>query len=148
MAAGAFTLVEQGRLSWLKGDIVLDTDTMVGILIDNTKTPAVATDTTYGDISGDLCGSGDYAPETLTTVALTQSAGTVKVDADVVDFGPTVTIAARYMYVIQQAGGGPVAGDLVLGYMDLNDGGGANVESTAADFKVDFHATLGLIQAT
>lgn len=148
MAVGAFTLTYDGMLNWLKGDIDPDTSTLVGVLVDNAHTPSLENDNIYSDISTNECTDGDYAPVVLTGVALTRTGGTAKLDANIVSYGDPVTISARYIYVVQRAGGALVAGDLILGYMDLNDGGSANVSSTTAVFSVDWNAANGMLTAS
>lgn len=150
MAVGTFTWTHQGLLNKENGSIDFLTDTIVGVLVDNAHTPSQANDDVYSDISGNECADGDYAPVVLSGKAITESGGVVKMDANQIDYGSTVTIGARYVYLARRAGGSLVAGDLILGYMDLNDGGSANVDSTNSDFKVDFHATNGihLVDAT
>lgn len=148
MAVGAFTLTHQGKLNWLNGNIDPDTDTLVAVLVDNAHTPSLVNDDIYSDISANECSDGDYSPQVITGMAITQSSGTVKLDANIVSFGDPVTISARYLYVVRRAGASLVAGDLILGYMDLNDGGSSNVASIAAVFSVDWDAANGLIQAT
>jgi hypothetical protein len=113
---------------------------MVGVLVLTAHTPSDVNDNIYSDISGDECADGDYTPVVLTVTVTEPSAGIVMVDMSQADYGSAVTIGARYFYVLRRAGGSLVAGDLILGYMDLNDGGGADVESTTSDFKVDAHA--------
>lgn len=148
MAVGTFTLTYDGKLNWLNGSIDPDTDTLVGVLVLNAHTPSLENDNLYSDISANECADGDYAPVVLTGVALTRSGATVKLDANLVNYGDPVTIAARYIYVVRRATGTLAAGDLILGYMDLNDGGSANVASTASTFSVDWDAANGLLTAT
>lgn len=148
MAVGTFTLTNQGKLNWLKGNIDPDGDTLVGVLVDNAHTPSVVNDDVYSDVSGNECSDGDYSPQVLTGVSLTESSGTIKLDANIVSYGDPVTISARYIYIIRRAGASLVAGDLILGYMDLNDGGSSNVASVAAVFSVDWNAANGMVQAT
>lgn len=148
MAVGTFTLTNDGKLNWLNGAIDPDTDTIVGVLVDNAHTPSLENDNLYSDISVNECADGDYAPVVLSGVALTRSGGTVKLDANAVNYGSAVTIAARYIYIVRRAGGTLVAGDLILGYMDLNDGGSSNVSSTSSDFVVDWDVTNGMLTAT
>ena len=105
---------------------------------------ALADDT---DVSGNECTDGDYAPVVLGGVAMNRTGATVKLDANAVAYGDPVTISARYIYVVRRAGASLVAGDLILGYMDLNNGGSANVGSTNAEFTVDWDAANGLFTA-
>jgi hypothetical protein len=149
MTVGVFTLMDAGLLAHQRAEIIPQTDTLVGVLVLHAHgAPVVATEATYADISADECADGDYGPIVLTSVDVTEpSAGIVMVDAAQVDYGAAVTISARYFYVLRRAGGSLVAGDLILGFMDLNDGGAADVDSIASDFKVDFNAS-GMYRTT
>lgn len=146
MTVGQFQLTNPGLLAHQQGTIDPDTDTIVGVLVDNAHTPSLVNDNIYSDISGNECSDGDYtasfAEGISTSISTTEpSAGVVMVDMSQLDFGSAVTISARYLYLVRRAGGTLVAGDLILGYMDLNDGGAANVSSVASDFKVDANAS-------
>ena len=152
MTVAAFLLTNPGLLAHQDGSILPDSDTLVGVLVDNTKTPSLTLDNIYSDISGDECADSDYTASfaeglVLTATVTEPSAGIVMVDMSQADFGSAVTIAARYFYIVRRAGASLVAGDLILGYMDLNDGGAANVSSTTSDFKVDANAS-GLYRVT
>lgn len=150
MAVGIFTFTDPGFLAAMKNTIDPENDTIVGVLVDNAQTPSVVNDDLYSDISGNECTDSDYTASfaeglVMTGIAWTSpSSRNFKLDANALDFGNTVTIAARYLYVVRRAGASLVAGDLILGFMDLNDGGSANVSSTNGDFDVDWNAANGL----
>lgn len=144
MAAGPFLLTHDGLLNWLNRTINLG-GTIKAVLVDNAHTPDPATDSTYAAISANECDDADYAAQTVTGVALTRAAGVAKLDANAVPFGNPVTIAARYVYLVQQLGGALAGTDLILGYMDLNDGGAENVSSTNAEFTIDWNEADGLV---
>lgn len=152
MAVGNFTFTDPGYLAVRKGTIDLENDTIVAVLVDTAHSPALTEDT-YSDISANECASSDYTtnhPEGLTVTGLTwtqTSSRNFKLDANALNFGDTVTIAARYVYLVKRAGATLVAGDLVVGYMDLNTGGG-NVSSTNGDFDVDWNAVNGILTET
>jgi len=154
MAVGAFTFTDPGFLACMKGTIDLENDTIVAVLVDNAQTPSVVNDDVYSDISTNECSDSDYTgswAEGLTITGLTwtsPSSRNFKLDGAAMDFGNSVTISARYLYVVRRAGGTLVAGDLIVGFMDLNDGGGANVSSTNGDFDVDWNAANGLFVNT
>lgn len=139
MAAGTFTLYNAGKLNLLDGDIEFDADTIVGVLVTSGYTPA-ATHSTYADISANECADGDYAPVVLSSKTVTEGSGTVTVDAADVDYGSAVTITAKYIALVRRAGGSLVSGDLLLGYMDLDTGGGS-VSSTTGNFIVRWNAS-------
>lgn len=145
MAVGSFTFTDPGYLAVRKGTIDLENDTIVAILVDNAQTPSVVNDDVYSDVSGNECADGDYTAQVVANLAWTEtSSRNFKLDADDVDFGNSVTISARYLYLVRRAGGSLVAGDLIVGYMDLNDGGGSNVSSTNGDFDPGWNAANGL----
>jgi hypothetical protein len=153
MAVSEFMFTDAGWLATIKGTIDLENDTIVAVLIDNAQTPALATDATWADISANECSDADYTgsfPEGLTMTALAWTdtgARTFKLDAADLDFGNTVTISARYVYLVKRAGATLVAGDLIVGYVDLNSGGSTNVSSTAGNFDLAW-ATAGMYVET
>lgn len=148
MTVGAFTIVDAGLLATQNGNIVPGTDAMYAVLILHAHgAPDVANEATYADISADETADGDYAAQDV-VLSVTEAAGVVKVDMAQVDFGAAVSISARYFYVLKGAEGAPVGGDLILGFMDLNDGGSADVSSINSDFKVDANAANGLYQVS
>lgn len=150
MPVSAFTFTDPGYLAVRKGTIDLENDTLWWVLVDNAQTPNKATDNLYSVISANECTDGDYAPEPAASVAWTNPTGRqFKLDAADVDFGDAVTISARYAYLVRVANGTSLqAGDLIVGYYDLNDGGAANVSSSASHFDIQHHATNGLFLDT
>jgi len=136
MATGTFTFYNSGKLNSLNGQIDADTDTLVMILLAGTYTPDVAAHTTYSDVSGDEITDADYAPQTISNAAFSESAGVVTFDSDDVSFGTSVSITAKYAAVVKRASTSLASGDLLLGYVNLDTGGGS-VSSTNDDFKVN-----------
>lgn len=136
MAAGNFTFYNSGKLNSLNGSIDADTDTLVMILLASGYTPDVAAHTTYADVSGSEIADADYSPQVISGAAFTESAGTVNFDSDDVSFGTSVSIEAKYAVVVRRDGASLASGDLLLGYVDLNTGGGT-VSSTNSDFAVN-----------
>lgn len=145
MAVGTFTVCNAGIRDIVNGEIDPDSDTIVAVLVDVAHTAAV-TDDTYSDISTNECDDGDYSAQVVANVAVTEAAGITEVDADDVSFGDPVTISAKYIYLLKRAGGSLVAGDKIIGYMDLNDGVGENVSSVSGSFTVGWHATNGIFR--
>jgi len=142
MAVGSFTLYNSAKKDIIDGTIDLDNDTVKAVLLTTDHVPA-ATDSTYADLDNQ-CADADYAVQTLANPVFTESAGTVKFDADDVSYGTTVSIAARYIVLIKQAGGSLATTDKLIGYMDLDDTG-YNVRSTNSNFIVRWNAD-GLFQ--
>lgn len=138
MTVGAFELMDAGLLAHQDSSIDPGIDAMYAVLIDTVHgAPDVATEALYSDISADENSDGDYSPQDVILAVSEPSPGIVMVDMTQVDFGDTVSIASRYFYVLKGAEGAPLAGDLILGFMDLNDGGTVNIQSVDSDFKVD-----------
>ncbi|MBT8147292.1 MAG: hypothetical protein KJN90_10600 [Gammaproteobacteria bacterium] len=136
-------------LSLLKGDIDVNADTIVAILVTTTHTPSVTADSTYANITN-ICADADYTASFTNGLVITgmdftsPSSRNFRLDAPAMDFGNAVTISARYLYVLKRVGGTFTGTDPVLGYMDLNDGGSTNVSSTNGDFDVDWNDPNGL----
>jgi hypothetical protein len=139
MAAGNFTFYNTGKLYILDGTIDLDADTISAVLLDSGYTPD-ATHDTYSDISSDVIADSGYAPQTLANKAVTNSSGTIKFDSDDVSFGSNVSLTAKYIVLVQQAGGSLTGTDKLIGYADLDSGGGS-VSSTNSTFQVTVNAS-------
>ncbi len=138
MAAGNFTLYNDGKLNVLNGVIDLDADTIVAVLLANAYTPA-ATHDTYSDISGNVISDGDYSPQVLASKTVTQASGTVTFDAADVSYGSNVNITARYIALVKRNGGSLAGTDELIGYMDLETTG--EVSSTNGSFDVAWNAS-------
>jgi len=144
MAVSAFTFTDPGYLATRKGTIDLENDAIRAVLVDNAHTPSVVNDDIYSDISANECADGDYSSQLITGLTWSEvSSRNFKLDHALINFGDAVTISARYCYFVRDAdsNGTLVAGDLIVGYYDLNDGGSANVSSTSSDFDVDANAS-------
>lgn len=139
MAAGAFVVVDKAIEKIHNGTFDLDTDTWYGVLITSSHTPNNSTDDLYSDISANEVSGGGYTRQDE-VLSVSEAAGTTTVDATDLDFGNTVTITAKYCYILKGAEGAPVAGDDILGYVDLDTGGGS-VSSNNGDFDITWNAS-------
>lgn len=137
MAAGDFTLYGGAIEGIAKGLIDLDGGTFKAKLCLSGYSPNTSTDVDVGDLTNE-CADGDYAEVTLTTVSVTRSGTTVKFTSDPIDFGATVTITAKYLVIYIDDG----ADDALLGYVDLNTGGGS-ASSTDGPFELSPDVTNG-----
>ena len=135
MASGPFILVDTAIEAILDGTIDLTGGTFVAVLIAAAHT-ADPTDDTWAVISGSEASGTGYTSEGQVVSPLTTSRtdGVTHVDADDVTWA-AATVSAKYVYIVHRAGGSLASGDLILGYMDLNDGSG-NLSSVGADFSV------------
>tara|TARA_R110000823_G_scaffold31226_5_gene89111 strand:- start:605 stop:1048 length:444 start_codon:yes stop_codon:yes gene_type:complete len=147
MPAGSFTLYNSAKLDIHEGTINLDTggDTILAILLTVGYTP-VATHSTYADVSANLVADGDYSDQVVTGQDLVETAGVVTFDANDVSYGNPVTITAKYIVLMKRTTGTKAAGDPLIGYMDLETGGGS-VSSTNAPFQLAWNAS-GIYTAT
>lgn len=144
MAGGDFTPTNQGLLDLFNEDF--DADSHYAILLLASATPDVAAWVDLDDVSADECGDADYNRQDLTGESVTESGGTVTIDADNITFGASVTITAKYIVILRGTVGGAAGTDRIVGYADLNDGGGS-VTSTSSAFNVNVNAS-GLATAT
>lgn len=138
MAAGAFVMTDEGKEDLLN----LDSDgaSYYWVLILAAHTPNTATDITYSNISTNVCADGDYAAQDATGVSIANSGGTTTFDIGDVDFGNTVTITAKYLYLVRGTVAGSSGTDRLVGYVDLNSGGGS-VSSTNGNFDITINAS-------
>jgi hypothetical protein len=138
MAAGAFKFYDKALLAIANGTINLNTNTLVMVLCGTGYTPNKALDDTYSDLSAHIITDPDYAPVVISGKTFTIPSGDeVLFDANDVSFGSPVTISAKWAPIVVRAGGALSAGDLLLGYVDLNTASGSAVlSSTAGAFTV------------
>ena len=133
MAAGAFQAYEKGLQAMLEQNADFEGATIKAALLVTAHTVDVVNDEFLSDVSADECADGDYARQTLTTCAITQSAGSVVFDCDNIDFGDTASISARYLVFFVDTGT-PTTSHLLF-ICDLNTGGG-NLTSVSGDFDI------------
>jgi len=141
MAAGAFQMYENGLLNICKNNIDFETATVKAALMTNTHTPSVTTDAAWSDISADEISSvtyTDYAQQTVGVTSLAIVSNLVVFDSNNVSFGTAVTITARYLVIYKYDATPSIA--YLIGYVDLNSGGGTAVSSTNGKFEIDWNA--------
>jgi len=142
MASGNPQMYGQFLLDCLDNTDNWVTDDHYAILLTSSHTFTIG-DTTLTDIVANEISDGDYSPQDMTGEALSGAAGTVKYDADVVDFGNTVTITARYMAILKGTVAAKTGTDKLCFSCELDDT--TDKSSSNGDFDVDFHATNGLV---
>lgn len=136
MAAGPFTLVNTAIEDMIDQTIDLNSDTFVAVLITAAHA-ASPTNATWADISASQASGSGYIAggQVVSPLTISRTDGVVTVDCPTNPSWNPATVSAKYAYIVRRAGGSLVSGDLILGYMDLNDGGG-NLSSVAAPFDV------------
>ena len=139
MASGPFIVVDNAIEIIADGTISLPSDTFQGVLVTAAHTAAV-TDDTWSDISAsEATGTGYTSEGTAIPLSLSRTGAVLTVDSATNPSWAASTISAKYIYLVRKAGGSLVAGDLILGYMDLNDGGG-NLSTVGDTFSVTWDA--------
>lgn len=139
MAAGNWTLYQSFKLGLTQAGFNLTSGAanVAMVLVAAAYTPAATTDTTYANISAnEVTGTGYTAGgQIVTSETDTASGGTVTVNAGAASWASS-TITAKYAVLVYRATAGtPASTDKLIGYVDLNSGGGA-ISSTASTFSV------------
>lgn len=136
MASGMYGIT---FLNALKNDLALDLDdTTAGrfkvMLVTSSYTPDFGThDFTADVVANEVSGTGYSAGgESLTSVTLTQSGGTITFDADDVTWTSS-TITARGAVIYDDS----LTDDPLIAYIDF----GADKSSSAGDFVLSFNAS-------
>lgn len=144
MAAGTFTLYDEYKEDLLDGTDDWTNGNHYCMLVTSSYTPAT-THTTRADVSAFEVSGGGYAKQDLAGESAVNSAGTVTCDATDVAFGPSVTITARYLIILQGTVAGSAGTDALVGYVELESG--ADVSSSNGDFNINWPAG-GVFQAS
>lgn len=141
MVVGAFQLVNTwGDQILQDADVQWDatgTTLFAWILLKSTAN-IVDTDSTVTDLGvagTDWINAGDGAPIDVITRTVAFAAGDQEFHAGDAVFGPSVTITARWLTLIQGNAAAVVGGDGIIGYQ-LLDTTPADVSSTNSDFTV------------
>jgi|TARA_B100001540_G_scaffold303649_1_gene312490 hypothetical protein len=133
MAAGNWTFYNDFKEHLAKADVDCNADTFKCVLMTSGYTPS-ATHSTLSDLTN-ICADSDYSAQTLANIAVTETGGTVKFDADDISFGSSVSITAKYAAIYDDTH----ASDALMCYVDLDTGGGS-VSSTNSTFQLTLSA--------
>jgi hypothetical protein len=145
MPVGNFTVYGAAKESLVTGAIDLNTDNFSAFLATASYTPTVNSDDTYSDVSANEVPNGSgYATGgiDLGALAVSRSGGTVTVDETTNPSWTSATFTCKYFVVARRAGGSLAAGDLLLGYCDLETGGGS-ISVSSGTLTININA-LGL----
>ena len=135
MASGMYGIT---FLNALKNDLALDLDDTTAdrfkvMLVTSSYTPDFGTHDFKADVTNEVVGTGYSAGgESLTSVTLTQSGGTITFDADDVTWASS-TITARGAVIYDDS----LTDDPLIAYIDF----GADKSSSAGDFVLSFNAS-------
>jgi hypothetical protein len=136
----------------VSGGIDLDSDTIVCVLVGTGYTPNRLTHDSRSDVSAnELATGGGYTQGgiELANKSVTYDSGTGygKWDADDVQWNaPCTFTGAKYAVLVRRAGASLAAGDLLIGYADLNTASGSATFDAAGDlYKITWSAN-GIIR--
>jgi len=135
MASGMYGIT---FLNALKDDLALDLDDTTAdrfkvMLVTSSYTPDFGTHDFKADVTNEVTGTGYTAGgESLTSVTLTQSGGTITFDAADVTWTSS-TITARGAVIYDDS----LTDDPLIAYIDF----GADKSSSAGDFVLSFNAS-------
>jgi hypothetical protein len=136
MAAGSYQIYNNAKLLIANNGIDLDGDTFIALMTTNAFTPSVSGQTTLSQVTNELTDT-DYTRQTLTSVTVTESGGTVKIDSANIVFGSNVTIQnAKYLIIFSDT----ATNDPLLTYVDLDTSSATGVSSTNSQFQITQNA--------
>jgi hypothetical protein len=138
MSADPIVLYSSAKLSLLEGGIDFATNKFQVVLLTASYTPSLA-HAAYSDVSGNEVSGAAGTGYTTGGQALGSPSVAASGAGAIVTASPSVwqdaTFAAQYAAIIQMAGSSIAPTDKLIGYVNLNDGGGA-VAVAGATFTI------------
>jgi len=137
MAVGPFLSHDSGYLSLFNGTSDwITSDHYAALMVSGNGTQNQGTELLWSDISAEvLTVAGDYDHQVLTGEAVTDDGVVIMFDCGKITFTAAGDITARYLYILEGTAAAPVAGDEIIGHIDLD--GAADVSSVGAEFSFD-----------
>jgi hypothetical protein len=146
MAAGNFIWFGSALEDAFKATVDFDGATMRGVLVTSSWTPNQDTNATWTSLSAnEVANGGGYTTHgKLLTQTVARSGHVVTFDFDDQSWTSS-TITAKYFVVVVDAdvNGALASTDHLIGYLDLNSGGGS-VSTTNGTFSVTVNASGAL----
>ena len=139
MAVGPFITHPAGLSAQVRGDADYLAEPVAAVLVTNAHTPNSSTDVDYGDISGNECIDEDYAPVNLTTKTISVQSSVIRFSCAKITLTVSGSITGRYLYFVLGDAASLSSSDLILGRIDLTEGG--SVSSTNTEFSFTPHTT-------
>lgn len=149
MAAGPFTVFGAAKEAVAKGLIDFDTDNFSVFLVTSAWTPSVNVDDTYSDLSANEVPNGSgYTTGgiDLAALAVSRASGVVTIDETTNPAWTSASFTCKYAVIAKRAGGSLTGTDLLVGYVDLDNGGGS-ITVTAGTLTITWNAS-GLFTIT
>lgn len=126
------TIQDAGLQALLNGGIDLDTTPLYAVLLVGAHTPTQAK-ALYSDISANEIVDVGYVRQAIAGAAISANGKNRYFTSSAVNFGANVTLTAKYMYILKGSAAGPLAGDTILGWIDLAESGGDITAITKAN---------------
>ena len=139
MAVGPFLTHEQGLRDQIAGVEDFLGAGVYAVLVTTTHTPDRATDTAYSSISANESADADYSRQALGTKTVAVEGTNVRFNCGKITFTAEGDVSGRYLYLLYGTAASPVAGDRILGHIDLT--GSGNAASVNAEFSFTPHAS-------
>lgn len=144
MAASLFTLYDKAIVNEASGLIDFATDDFVAVLLADTYTPNTSSHETYSNVSThEITGTGYTTGGEAVTLTVSAVGPVVTITPSVDPEWTAATFSAKYAVLIQKAGVSLAGTDLLIGYVDLDEGGG-EVSISSGTLKINW-STTGII---
>lgn len=138
MAAGNWYWFGAGLRAALKGDLDLDAGVRM-VLVTASYTPDQETHDTWADASAnEVAAGGGYSTHGKLANGVVGGTGLVaNLDVDDLTWS-AATLTAKYALLVRDAdaNGALASTDLLIGYLDLNEGGAGSVSPVAGDLVI------------
>lgn len=128
------TLYNNGLLRHVNGTYNWASNDFTAVLLTDAYTPS-ASHNTFADISATEVTDEDYTRQAIGSKTLTLVSNEAFADSAAISYGTEVTIAAKYVAFVAGTPVGITSGSTLLGYADLNAGGG-ELASTNSIFRL------------
>ena len=127
MSVGPLTLYGAALEDIVSGDIALAADDFSAILVTASYVPNFSTHGTYADVSANEASGTGYTSGGIDigSFTVTRSGLTVNIDSSVALTWSASTLTAKWLVLVRRAGSSLVAGDRLLGALNLNTNGGS-----------------------
>ena len=142
MAAGPFKWYGNAHEQMMKGALNLQTG-LRGVLVTSAYTPDQATHQTWSDaLAAEVAAGGNYATHGKALVSnVAQSGAAGILDLDDITWS-AITATCKYLIIVKDAdaNGSLASTDLLVGYVDLNEGAGS-ISPAGSDLVIQMSAS-------
>jgi hypothetical protein len=139
MAVAPFRAHPAGLNAQVRGDANYLGAPVAAVLVTTAHTPDVQADASYQHIAANECQDAGYAPVNLTAKTIAVSGPSVRFGCGKITLTSSGSIAGRYLYFLLGNAGALANSTLILGHVDLTQGG--NLSSANGEFSFTPHAS-------